>query len=97
MDRRQHKEGDLIKVPSLKADSGSSHTFDKVLLISGNDEPIIGNPYVEGASVEAEITEHGKGDKTLVFKFKKRVKYRKLTGHRQKYTELKIGKIHFPS
>ena len=82
-----------FKIPRLEAEVGKEVNFDKVLLISGDEAPIIGKPYIEGASVTAEVLGHGKLDKVTVFKFKRRTKYRRKTGHRQDYTEILVKKI----
>lgn len=68
-------------------------TLDKILLISDEKEPKIGKPYVVNAKVIAEVVDQDKSKKIRVFKYKKRKKYRKLKGHRQAYTELKIKEI----
>jgi large subunit ribosomal protein L21 len=81
-----------IKIPSIDAEVGKQVNFDKVLFISG-DKPLIGKPYVEGASVSAEVIGHGRFDKVRVFKFKRRTKYRKMRGHRQDFTEILVKKI----
>ena len=86
-------EGDVIQVARLETEPGARHEFDKVLVVSGEADPKIGNPYVKGARVLADVISHGRHDKINVFKFKRRTKYRKLTGHRQDFTEVKIGKI----
>lgn len=90
-------EGDVIRVPKFTGDDGATHDIEHVLLLAGDGEPIVGKPYVEGAKVETEVVGQGKDDKVLVFKFKRRVKYRKLRGHRQPYTELKVNKIVAPA
>jgi large subunit ribosomal protein L21 len=77
----------------IDAEIGKEISFDKILLISDGDTPIIGKPYVNGATVTAEVIAHGRLDKVRVFKFKKRTKYRKMKGHRQDYTEILIKKI----
>jgi large subunit ribosomal protein L21 len=82
-----------VKVPFLNAEAGHEIIFDKVLMISEGDGPIIGQPYVNGANVTAEVVGHGRLDKVQVFKFKKRTKYRKMKGHRQDYTEILVKKI----
>ena len=89
-------EGDVIRVPKIEAEAGTVQELEKVLMISGGDTPHIGRPFVEGAKVEAEVVGHGRYDKVNVFKFKRRVKYRRLRGHRQHYTELKVGRIVTP-
>ncbi len=90
------QEGDRVRVPRLEAEPKKNHTFDKILLIGGQEKNLIGTPYVPGAKIEAQVTQHGKADKVVVFKFKRRVKYRKKTGHRQPYTEILIKKINLP-
>lgn len=84
------KEGQILKVEKL-ADEGTI-TFDEVLLIGG-EKAKIGTPYVAGAKVQATILGDVKGTKVSVRKYKAKVRYRRKTGHRQKYTQLKIDKI----
>lgn len=86
------KEGDKIRTPKLGAKPKEKLSFDRVLFIGG-EQPLIGAPYVEGARVEAEVLGSGKAEKIVVFKKKKRVKYRRTKGHRQDYTEVRIEKI----
>jgi large subunit ribosomal protein L21 len=81
------------RVPLLKADIGQEIEFDKVLFISTDDKPAIGNPYIKGATVKGEIARHGKAEKVTVFKFRRRVKYRRKRGHRQDFTEVLIKSI----
>jgi len=83
-------EGDTIQVPKLAGEPGAKVTFDEVLLTSDGDKVSAGQPTVKGASVTAEIVRHGKGEKIYVFKFKRRKNYRRKTGHRQQFTELKV-------
>jgi len=82
-----------VKVPLIDAEVGKEIKFDKVLMISEGNAPIIGKPYVNGATVTAEVVSHGRLDKVVVFKFKKRTKYRKTKGHKQDYTEILVKKI----
>jgi len=84
------EEEAVVKVPKLAGEAGQKLTLDKVLLVSGPDKFAVGKPYIKGAEVTAEIIGHGRADKVVVFKFKKRRKYRKTTGHRQDYTQLRI-------
>lgn len=90
------QEGDKIRIPKLDVESGKNFTFDKILLIGGQEKSLVGTPYVKGAEIEAEVTDQGKSDKVMVFKFKRRVKYRRKRGHRQPYTEVLIKKIKLP-
>ncbi len=87
------REGDNIRVPRLDAEEGASLTLPRVLLVGGGDEIKVGTPQVEGAAVEARVTGHGRADKIIVFKMKRRKNYRRKKGHRQPYTELQIEKI----
>lgn len=92
---KQHRvrEGDLIRVEKLDGDVGSTITFDHVLMVAGGEEARIGTPMVEGASVEAEIVQQTRSKKVLVFKKKRRKNYRRMYGHRQPYTHLRVNKI----
>ncbi|MCP4703934.1 MAG: 50S ribosomal protein L21 [candidate division Zixibacteria bacterium] len=90
------EEGALLKVPHLTEKPGETISIEKVLLVKNGEEAIMGTPYVDTARVEAEIVDEGQAEKINVYKFKRRTKYRKLTGHRQKYTEIKIKKIVLP-
>ncbi len=86
--------GRTIRVPSLAAEVGGTVTFDEVLLAGGGDDGVkVGAPTLEGAAVTGEVVAHGKGDKIVVFKWKRRKNYRRKQGHRQKYTEVRIDEI----
>ena len=88
------EEGVKLFVPTLKAEEGKTVTFDKVYLIAKTDSDVtVGTPTVKGASVEAMILNHGRGDKIRVFKMKRRKRYRRTYGHRQGYTEIEVTKI----
>ncbi len=91
---KQYKvsEGDLVRVEKLPGEVGEKVLFDNILMLGGA-EPKVGMPTVEGVSVEAEIARQDRARKIVVFKFKRREKYRKKYGHRQPYTALKITKI----
>lgn len=85
--------GDKLTVERLTVEQGSDVTLDQVLLIGGNGETKIGTPVVEGATVTATVDLHDRGEKIVVFKFKKRKRYRRRTGHRQAQTRLTITAI----
>lgn len=91
------EEGALVKVPLMDGATGDTVMIDKVLLVSNDKEPRVGKPYLDNASVEAELVGHGKDEKVLIYKYKRRTKYRRTNGHRQQYTELKITKINAPA
>ena len=84
------EKGESVQLPLMAGEPGAKVTFDEVLLTSEGDKVNTGQPTVKGATVTAEIVEHKKGPKIYVFKFKRRKNYRRKTGHRQKYTEVKI-------
>jgi len=91
---KQYKvsEGEFLKVEKLAGEVGDSVEFSDVLMIGG-DKIVVGAPVVAGATVTAKIASQGKDKKILVFKSKRRKGTRKLRGHRQLRTILKIEKI----
>ena len=82
-----------LKIEKLELEEGKSVKFDDVLLVKKGDKVEIGTPKVEGATIEAKVLSQTKGDKVVVFKYKKRKNYRRKQGHRQKLTEVEIVKI----
>ncbi len=76
---------------------GESITFDEVLFVQDDEDVRIGQPAVEGASVSGSIADHEKGDKIVVQKFKRRSRYNRTIGHRQKYTRIRIEDIQIGS
>lgn len=89
------EKGMKLRVPTLVQNEGESVTFDKVLFLSENgSDAVVGTPHIQGATVIAKVLNHGKSDKILVRKFKRRKRYFKtLRGHRQAYTEIEITGI----
>ena len=85
-------EGDVLRVEKLVGDKGDKVAFDDVLMIGG-DTPKVGKPKVAGAKVEGEIVDQGRDKKLVIFKFKRRKKYRRKAGHRQAFTAVKITGI----
>jgi large subunit ribosomal protein L21 len=85
--------GQTLKVPSLPAEVGDKVTFDQVLLTGGDKGVAVGAPTVAGAKVTAEVIRHGKARKVIIFKWKRRKNYRRKQGHRQGFTEVRIGEI----
>jgi large subunit ribosomal protein L21 len=84
------EKGKTLRLPLMDAEAGSKVTFDEVLLSSDGQTIRAGTPLVSGAKVVAEVVGQGKEPKIYVFKFKRRKNYRRKTGHRQKYTEVRI-------
>jgi len=82
-----------LYVHRLEGEEGKQVSFDKVLLIDTGSKVSVGEPVVKGASVDAKIVAHVKGDKVLVFKKKRRKGFQKLNGHRQQFTQIQIEGI----
>jgi large subunit ribosomal protein L21 len=85
--------GESIEVEKLPFEVGETVELDRVLLVADGDEVRVGQPTVEGAKVLATVTNHVKGPKIIVFKYRPRERYRRKKGHRQSYTQLKIEQI----
>ncbi len=85
--------GRTVRIPSVAAEPGSTITFDEVLLGSDGSVVKAGTPLVSGAKVTAEVVKHGKGEKLVIFKFKRRKNYVRKAGHRQKFTEVRINDV----
>lgn len=82
-------ENDRLYIEKLDAEAGEKVTFDEVLYVDGK----VGDPFVKGAKIEAEVIKNGKAKKIKVFKYRPKKKYRKTQGHRQPYTLVEIKKI----
>lgn len=89
------KPGQKYKIEKIAGEIGENIVFSKesVLLVKNGEEISIGAPYLEKATVEATIVQHGRGKKITIIKFKRRKKYRRKQGHRQDFTEIEIIKI----
>ena len=87
--------GQTVKVEKLRGDAGAKVVFDEVLLVSSGDggQVTVGKPLVSGAKVTGEIVEQGRGEKLVVFKFRRRKNYVRRNGHRQDMTAVKIAEI----
>ena len=89
------KTGDTIAVERLSGQPGEVLELGRVLLVAGNGdgETRVGTPGVDGAVVRAEVVEHARGEKIIVFRYKSKVRYRRKTGHRQALTRVRITDI----
>ncbi len=87
------ESGKTIRIPSLPGEEGAKVTFSDVMLGSDGDKTMVGVPGLSGASVAGEIVKQGRGKKIVVFKMKRRKNYAKKQGHRQGFTEVRIGDI----
>jgi large subunit ribosomal protein L21 len=92
---KQYKaeKGKTLRLPLMGAEAGSKVTFDEVLLSSDGETVKAGTPLVKGAKVVGEVVGQGKEPKIYVFKFKRRKNYRRKTGHRQGYTDVRITDV----
>ncbi len=88
------KPGDVINVDKIQGEHGSEVQFSEVLMLSDGEGSVkVGTPFVDGALVNGIILGEKKGEKLTIFKFRRRKGYRKKTGHRQRYTSVKINSI----
>ena len=85
--------GDVFRVERLEGEAGVEVVFDKVRVVSGDNSTKFGTPWVGGAEVRAEIVSQARADKVLVFMFKSKKNVRRMRGHRQYYTEVRIKEI----
>lgn len=92
---KQHRvtEGEVIKLERLSAEPGDEVVFDKVLIVASGDQVTLGQPYVDGGKVTAEVLGHDRHKKIRIIKFKRRKDYMRRQGHRQWFTQLKITGI----
>jgi len=85
--------GDTLEVERLAVDAGQTATFDRVLFVNNGGQITVGNPTVASASVLADVVEHKRGEKKLIFKKKRRKGYTKTIGHRQELTVVRVKEI----
>ena len=92
---KQYKvsQGDVLRVEKMPGEIGSPVSFDKVLMFSDGENVNIGQPVLDNVAVKGHIMEQGKAKKIIVFKYKRRKRYRRKRGHRQPYTAIKIDSI----
>jgi large subunit ribosomal protein L21 len=87
------QQGETLKVEKISGEVGSTVSFDRVLMYSDGETVKIGQPLLENATVTGHIVEQGKAKKIIVFKYKRRKRYRRKQGHRQQFTAVKIDSI----
>lgn len=96
-DKQFHVEiGMKLELPLFDAQPGDNIELNEVLLCSNGDEVVVGTPLIENAIVKATVLGETKGDKIVVFKMKRRKKYRNKTGHRQSFITVKINDLVLP-
>lgn len=86
------EKGATVRVPLMDKKAGDTLELD-TLVVGGENETKVGAPLVDGAAVSATVVDHGRGEKIIVFKKKRRKQYKRTQGHRQDYTTLKIDSI----
>jgi large subunit ribosomal protein L21 len=84
--------GSVVRVPSIDAEVGDKANFDVLVYGDGNDVQV-GAPIVGGVGVEGTVLDHGRGEKIIVFKMKRRKGYKRKQGHRQNYTTVRIDSV----
>ena len=84
------ESGKTIRIPSLPGEAGAKVTFSDVILGSDGDKTFVGVPALKGASVAGEIVKHGRDKKIRVFKMRRRKRYMRTKGHKQKHTEVEV-------
>jgi large subunit ribosomal protein L21 len=87
------QEGEILRLEKIEGEIGSPVSFDEVLMFSDGENVNIGQPALENISVKGTIVEQGKTKKIIVFKYKRRKRYRRKQGHRQLFTAVKIDSI----
>ncbi len=89
------KAGEEIKIEKITGEVGKEVSFDNILLLAdeAGQEVKVGSPYIAGAKVTATILAQDRAKKVRVVKYKRKVRYCKVHGHRQDYTKIKIGEV----
>jgi len=92
---KQYKvqKGETLRIEKIPGEVGSPVTFDKVLMVADGENIRVGQPVLENVAVQARIVEQDKAKKILVFKYKRRKRYRRKNGHRQPFTAIRIDGI----
>ena len=87
------EQGTVLDIDRLDAEPGSVVTNDQVLMFNDDSGVKVGKPTLAGAKVELEVVAHLRGDKIVVFKMKRRKRYRRTHGHRQELTRVKVKEL----
>lgn len=85
--------GDVIQVETLPGDVGAEIEFNRVLAVVNDSNEVVSGAALGQARVKGTISGHGRGDKVLVFKFKRKKQYKRTIGHRQNYTQVTVNEI----
>jgi large subunit ribosomal protein L21 len=88
------EQGQVLMIDLLdEAEPGSQIELGEVLLVGDGETIKVGSPILSGAKVRAEVVREAKGDKIVIFRYRNKKRYRRRTGHRQRYTQIKISEI----
>ncbi|MFZ2190259.1 MAG: 50S ribosomal protein L21 [Candidatus Magasanikiibacteriota bacterium] len=89
------KTGDTLKIEKLAVEEGKDMVFDKILLLASEDgkDVKIGTPYLAGVEIAATVEEQGRNKKVRVVKFKNKIRYKKVYGHKQHFTKVKVKEV----
>lgn len=92
---KQYKvqKGETLRIEKIPGEVGAQVTFDKVLMVADGENVRVGQPLLEKAAVQASIIEQDRAKKIIIFKYKRRKRYRRKQGHRQPYTAIRIDGI----
>lgn len=90
------EEGRYVQIDRYDAEENAEVTLDKVFMVVAGEQSVIGAPFVDGATVKAQVRRHGKDTKITVYKMHRKKGYRRKYGHRQQFTELQIVSVDFP-
>jgi large subunit ribosomal protein L21 len=85
--------GDTVRIDTLNVEVGAEIELNGVLAVADDEGRVVTGSDVSGAKVLATVAGHGRGDKVLVFKFRRKKQYKKTIGHRQNYTELTVNQV----
>jgi large subunit ribosomal protein L21 len=89
------RTGDSLKIEKIPGEKGSEVVFDKVLLLAKEDgsEVKLGTPYLDGVTIAATLEDQGRSKKIRVVKFKRKVRYKRVRGHRQYFSKIKVKEV----
>jgi len=87
------REGEVLRIEKIPGEIGADVSFDKILMFSDGENVKIGQPVLEDVAVNGRIVSQGKAKKIIVFKYKRRKRYRRKQGHRQQFTAVQIDNI----
>jgi len=85
--------GDVIEVDTLEGEAGGEVEFSRVLALMNDSNELVTGDSLGAARVKGTIMGHGRGDKVIVFKFKRKKQYKRTIGHRQNFTRVTVNEI----